>query len=534
MPVEHISVPDAYQDSVKLMRVASDVRAEFELEEAVAVMGTDENKRTLVESGLLEESSLVEAGPNDLLLAVRGADPDSAGDAIEWMRERARGSADRSAAPGTRERGPPRGLHAAIDQLPDADLALISVPGEYAAREAWKALHEGLHVHVFSDNVDVADEAALKAAGRERDRLVMGPDCGSAIIEGVPLGFANDVAEGSVGVVSAAGTGLQEATSLVDRAGAGISHAIGTGGRDLSEAVGGTTTEMGLELLADHDGTEVVLLVSKPPDAGPMSSVLAAVADCPKPVVVAFVGADPDPIEDAGATPAATLAAGAREAVRRLPGHGGTVSFEAGLDAFAEPDDAAAIAADLGDPGDDRRYLRGLFSGGTLAYEALVSLSERLGGVASNLRGGEPVADPLAPDGHAIVDLGADEFTRGRPHPMIAPALRNEQVTSALQGGEALVVLVDVVLGYGAHEDPAGALADVVAAAGSDGWPAVVASVCGTEGDPQRWAESVEGLADAGVHVAPTNADAAALAGGLLAEAGVADPAAAAGGGGDD
>ena len=515
MAVSSRTLRNAYQDSVKLMRAASDVEAEYAVEEAFAVMATDENKRLVADAGLAVDE-LDALGPNDLLLVVAADDDATAEAAVDALESGVRGG--RTTA-GDESGGapPPRSLYGAMATLEDPDLALVSVPGDYAAREAWKALHAGLHVHVFSDNVPVEEERALKEFGREAGRLVMGPDCGTAILNGVPLGFANAVDRGSVGVVAASGTGLQEVTSLLDRAGAGVSQAIGTGGRDLSAEVGGLGMRAGLDRLADDPTTEVVVLLSKPPADAALDPLLEAVERCETPVVAQFIGADAGAVEAAGATAAKTLADAARQAAEARPGSEGPATFDGGLEGFVGPDDAGAIAGALGEPEPGRTDVRGLFTGGTFTDEAAHLLAPTLGTVASNAGGGEPLMDPLAPEGHAVVDLGADEFTRGRPHPMLDPTLRTEQLEAALADDGVLVALVDVVLGYGAHEDPAAPVAE--AAGNHAGWPAVVASVCGTDGDPQDWAEQVAQLRDAGVHVAESNADAARLAGALWSAA---------------
>lgn len=515
MVVTSRTLGDAYQDSVKLMRVASDVADAFEVEETLAVMATEENQSMVVEAGLLEAADLSGLDPNDLLLVVEADDEAAAEAAIEDMMERLRGPTAKGGGEATGTAPAAQSIASAIDRLPDANLALVSVPGEYAAREAWKALHRGLHVHVFSDNVALEEERALKAAADESEQLVMGPDCGTAIINGVPLGFANEVDRGSVGVVAASGTGLQEVTSLVDRAGAGVSQAIGTGGRDLSATVGGSTMRQGLDRLADDPETEVIVLLSKPPDPEALDPLLEAIEACEKPVVVEFIDAEDPGISSAGGMEADTLADAARLAVGATGSTDGDVTFDDGISGLVDPGNAESIAADMDTPAPERSDLRGLFTGGTFALEARSVLAGRLDAVGSNLGIGRDLENPLDPSGHAIVDLGADEFTRGRPHPMIDPTLRTEQLEAALEGPSVRVVLLDVVLGHGAYEDPAGPVADAVADNRSGDWPQVVASVCGTRGDPQGWADQVERLADAGVHVAESNAAAARLAGEL-------------------
>jgi len=392
--------------------------------------------------------------------------------------------------------------------MPGATLALISTPGDYAAAEAMKALRLGLNVLLFSDNVSLGREIALKRYAREHDLIVMGPDCGTAIINGVPIGFANVVRRGDVGVVGASGTGLQQVTCLIDRLGKGVSQAIGTGGHDLHRDVGGISMLQGLAALAADAQTRVIVLISKPPAKEVADRVLAAAGRAGKPVVVNFLGADATPpagadlwmartLEDA-AIAAATLADG-----RRPEG----------------PASDTPAAADLGGLASTQRYVRGLYSGGTFCYEASLLLGERFQSVRSNTPVGGALAlhDVWQSRGHTLVDLGDDVFTRGRPHPMIDHRLRNERLVAEARDPEVAVILLDVVLGYGAHPDPAGEVAPVVAQAQALAACAgrrlfVVGFVCGTERDPQNLARQESQLAAAGVRLAPSNAQAVRLA----------------------
>lgn len=507
------TLSNTYQDSVKLMRIANETRTEFGVDEAVAMMGTQENKDLLQEMGSIETAEIAALQPDDLIIAVDDPDAETARAAVSHMESQIKGEQERETQESQEERTA-KSLYGALDRHPNANLALISVPGEYATREAWKALHEGLHVHIFSDNVGIEAERRLKTYGRENDLLVMGPDCGTAILNQVPLGFANSVESGDIGVVAAAGSGLQEVTALLDRAGAGVSQAIGTGGRDLKDAVGGRTMFQGLEMLESDPDTDVIVLISKPPDTETMDDLLDRIQDCPKPVVVEFVGSDPEPVRAAGATPSSSLADAAREAVKARPGghDEGTVSFSGGLEVFTEPQDADGVLESLGTPGPERQFVRGLYSGGTLATEAAVLLDDATSTLSSNLGLGTPVEDALAPEGNAIIDLGADEFTRSRPHPMIDSTIRDDQLADTLADPEVLVVLMDVILGYGAHDDPAQPILDVLGERAGENWPAVVTSVVGTQGDPQDWESQVRKLADAGVYVCESNAEAVQLA----------------------
>jgi FdrA protein len=473
-----------YLDSIVLMRMSREVKALAGVDEAGLIMGTPANIEILREAGILaREGEAAEAG--DLILALRARDADAADAAlIEARRLLDRPSALGAAAAADA----PRSLRAAARELPDANLALISVPGDFAVAEARKALDLGLHAMIFSDNVPLADEVALKREARERGLMVMGPDCGTAIIAGVPLAFANVVPRGDIGIIGASGTGIQEISCLIARAGRGVSHAIGTGGRDLKAEVGAITTLMAIDALDADAASKHVVLVSKPPAAEVARLVLDRIARSAKPFTVCFIGAS-DLALPANARAAATLKEAAELALGRPLGSEPARPF-----------------------GRSRRggFVRGLFAGGTLCSEVQVVF--RTAGIPVSSNVPVPGATTLTgtPARHALIDLGDDQFTRGRPHPMIEPAVRDAPLLQALRDPSVGVILLDVVLGYGGHPDPAGHLAQALH--GRRDGPVIVASVTGTDADPQPRAEQVEKLEAAGVLVADSNADAAALA----------------------
>lgn len=438
-----------YLDSVTLMRASRQVAVLPGVEAAALMIGTPANQALLREAGLLAPEGAA-AGPNDLVIAVRAAEPQAAIEAaLAALRQ--------PAVDTTLARA--RSLGRALELEPQANLALISVPGEFAAAEARRALERGLNVLLFSDNVTIDDEVRLKRLAAERGLLMMGPDCGTALIAGAPLAFANAVPRGEIGIASASGTGLQEVASLIARLGGGVSHGIGVGGRDLDERVGALGMLAAIDTLEADPGTRRLVLISKPPAPRVAQVVLDRLKKCAKPAVVCFLGADAPAI-------ARTLTEAAEQALGR------TINFE-----------APRLPKTKG-------RVRGLYCGGTLAAEAAIILGDR----------GE------------CVDLGDDRYTRGRPHPMIEPELRNDHVAAALADPGVGVLLFDVVLGFGAHPDPAGVLLQVIDGAGKP----VVASVTGTEQDPQGWSRQVAALRAAGVHVAPSNAHAAALAASLV------------------
>jgi succinyl-CoA synthetase alpha subunit len=482
---------NAYRDSVELMRIAAEIERLPGVIRAGLVMCTPANLAIVAQAGL-DKGLDRDAGPNDMVVALAANDDAAAEMAFERTATLMRGAAAEAAGEG--QRFVPTTIAEAVAELPDLNLALVSTPGTYAAAEALKALKRGMHVFLFSDNVPVEDEFELKQLGVRKGLLVMGPDCGTAILDGVPLGFANVVRRGGVGLVGASGTGLQQVTCLLDAFGAGISQAIGVGGRDLHEEVGGLMMLAGLDRLMADSETDVVVLISKPPAPSVAAKVLAAASVATKPVVVNFLGGDADAIRASGAHPATTFEEAAQTAARLSMGRA-----PAPLDDDAA--DPVSWAAGLA-RGQDR--IAGLYSGGSLASEAKVVLKGLLGAEAAAAQ--------------RIVDLGDDEYTVGRPHPMIDPRLRSEKIEEAGGDPHVAVILLDIVLGYASHPDPAGAMIPSIRAArdaaAADGRGlALVASVCGTPGDPQGLGAQRALLADAGVHLAASNARAAHLAG---------------------
>ena len=493
--------PNRYFDSVFLMRIGTELERLDGIEHAVVAMGTPANLENLAAVGFALDEAASPIRPADLVIAVDGVSEGAIGAARERLEVLLAGSIE--AGPGVAEMRP-GSLREAIALDPGSNLALISVPGAYAAREARRALRAGLHVMLFSDNVSVADEIALKDEAIERGLLMMGPDCGTAILNGAPLGFANACRVGRIGIVGASGTGIQEISCAVHRLGGGVSQAIGTGGRDLSSDVDARMTRFGIEALARDPRTDVIVVVSKTPAPAVADRVIAALSEAEKPGVVHFVGEGGKPAMGDVAF-AATLADAGRLACAAGGLEISAADSSTGVLAKAETDRAPA------------GRLVGLFTGGTLCQEAWALITRAGLAVHSNV-----AADPqwrVQPDadvaGHVLWDLGDDAFTVGRPHPMIEPALRDDRVAEAGDDPTVRVILVDCVLGYGAHADPAGSLAAgarraTAAKSGRD--LTIVASVTGTDLDPQNAATQRRVLADAGIVVAQSNADAAHVA----------------------
>jgi FdrA protein len=502
-----LAFPGAYRDSLLLLGATRAMQDSDDVSWASAAMATPAIVEDLEGRGFPPDS-LADADANALVLAVEAAEDPAASQALDRGRALlfAEAGADRDGAAADRRGQPePRTIGEAARLLPEANVAVVSVPGPYAAIAAHSALTAGLHVLLFSDNVPVSDEVALKRRASGLGRLVMGPGAGTAMLGGVGLGFANAVGAGPAGVVAAAGTGAQEVMTLLDHWGIGVSQVIGVGGRDLSAEVGGLMARDAVRALDADPGTQVILLVSKPPDQDVARTVIGASRGTP--VVAACLGMSAPEGGLAGASLAATLESGALRVAEIL---GREVP-----DLSGSPGAAAAIAR----VGAGRTAVRGFFTGGTLCYEAQVILSEVLGPVYSNIPLRKGLELPAPAGAHVCLDLGEEEYTKGRPHPMIDPAARREIMREQAFGPDVAAVLLDVVLGYGSHPDPAGEIAatcaDIVA-----GGAAVVCYVLGARGDQQGLGRQRAKLAEAGAIVTESAAQAARTAAAIALRSG--------------
>ncbi len=497
---------NAYYDSVVLMQVTKELKKSEDIKEVIVGMGTPLNKELAENLGLLTED-VKATTQNDFFVSLEGEDTvdmDQVLTRITALLNKKKTSGDQDYRPAT--------LKSALKVMPEANLALFSIPGEYAYDEVKKALDEGLHVMLFSDNVTMDEEKKLKDYAKEKGLLMMGPDCGTAIINHTPLAFANVIKPGNIGIVGASGTGTQEVSVLIDKFGGGISQVIGTGGRDLKEPIGGTMMLMGIDALEDDEKTEVIVLISKPPHESIAKKILERVKKCKKTVVVDFIGGDTKMIESYGAHPCISLEDAAQKAVAVAKGDTpkdftGFTMDEGAVDEMVEKE--------VQQYSSNQKYLRGLYTGGTLADEAMMILSESMEALYSNKPKSPEfkLADVFKSRENTVVDLGEDEFTVGKPHPMIDPSARGERMKQEGRDENVALVLMDMVLGYGSHQDPAGEMIESIkeakaTMASNGGHLTVVASVCGTEGDPQDLEATEQKLKDIGVILMPSNAQA--------------------------
>ena len=507
---------NTYYDSITLMLVAQAVKDLPGVDDIGALMATEANLELLRNANLTPTTFLDELQTppvsDDLIIVVRASNDVYAEAALAAAEEKLASRGNRSSTSFSEEM-PVRSLEIASKRDEKANLVVISVAGEHAWLETEQALRYGMHVFLFSDNVPVEQEKRLKNLAVKKGLLLMGPDCGTAIINGIGLGFSNVVPRGSIGIVGASGTGMQQIISLIATAGMGISQAIGTGGRDLSETIGGIMMRHGLELLATDEQTKVIVLVSKPPAESVAREILAA-AQITKPVIIVFLGADQKSFASRTGSVhmAKTLTEGAELAVTLAGGDQSRISGKHSLNKYDLSKEQAQLKP-------SQLYIRAIYSGGTLCDEAMILLSEQIGPIASNI--------PLQPEwtlakgetfrGHTALDLGSDEFTRGRPHPMIDPTISLQYLAKAAEDTETAVILLDIVLGFCAQQNPASVYSPAIIQAKEKAKVAgrtlpIIVSLCGTEGDPQRLSLQRTALEAAGAMVFESNEMAARAA----------------------
>ncbi|AUD63602.1 hypothetical protein BK010_08880 [Tenericutes bacterium MO-XQ] len=494
---------NSYYDSVTLMSTTVKIKKNLKLNELLMFMGTDMNKDMMKSVGLYDES-FDQATANDLLLAAEMTDENEVWDqeVIEQLTKKE----DKKSTSETKFK-----TISQAKKAKDSNLAVISVPGIYAANEAYQALENDMHVMLFSDNVSVEDEVKLKDIALEKDLLVMGPDCGTAIINGKGLCFANQVSKGNIGLVAASGTGLQEVTVIIDRFHGGITQAIGVGGRDLSEAVGGKMMLKGIDVLNEDEDTKTIVLISKPPHPSVLDKIVDKLKTVKKPVVVCLLDSKVDnQIEHVYFVSTLT------EAAQKALDLSGLSTPD-----LLEIDQSTKLMIEK-----ERKLLqkqqtkvKGLFCGGTLTAEALSVLRKDLKGITSNVakKENEKMHNPMESNGHNLVDLGDDIFTQGKPHPMIEPMIRLDRMIEEAKLEETAVLLLDFELGIGSHDDPVGvtldAIEEVKQVAKSHGRHiSIVAYVCGTDKDHQGLESAEKRLSEHGVILGKTNAQAALIA----------------------
>lgn len=510
MSIRTIIKKNTYFDSVSLMALSTRANDIEGIKQVNIAMGTTMNKDVLKNVGLYTEE-VEDAGKGDLMIVVEGEEGYDLDELVKKVEEAMIRKADNKGSVDIVYSG----VEAAVEDNEGSNVAVVSVPGAYASRVARKALRQGLHVMMFSDNVSLEEEISLKKEAHEKGLLMMGPDCGTAIINGKGLCFANGVRKGKIGIVAASGTGAQEVSVRIHDFGGGVSQLIGTGGRDLSAEVGGIMMLDGMRALANDDETEIIVLVSKPPAKEVAEKIYKEVKNTPKPVVICFIGGNKEEIEASGAYYGKTTKQAALQAVILSGVPEETINKHSlNLPLIEE------IKAKLNP---QQKYIRGLFCGGTICEEVASLVREKYPNVYSNISKNPAykLENINESKEHTFIDFGDDQFTQGRPHPMIDPSLRLERIVKEAKDPEVGVIAIDLILGYGAHEDPVGvtlpAIKEVKAIAEKEGRHIeILAFVLGTELDPQNFELQVKKLMDEGVTISSSSENTGLLSRGFV------------------
>lgn len=494
-----------YVDSVTLMSIGDKVMKLDGVENAEAQMGTWANCQILSELGY---TGLHDAGADDLVLAVCANTKKQVDAALAYMEDIL-----------DHRDGQDDEIYQSLDEIDlderHFDLAQISLPGRYAFAEAEKALDKGLHLFIFSDNVSMEEEKKLKEKGREKNLLVMGPDCGVGMVGGVCLGAGSILSKGSVGIAAASGSGAQEVACLLEKFGLGVSNLIGTGGRDLYPEIGGIEMIQAMEVLEKDADTMVIVLVSKLADEDVMNKVLDRADKLKKPVVAVFLGSGEALFKGHKAIPAFSLKEAAVHTAEILD-MGKEVSLE-----YTDKEIAHIVQREIALYDERQKYFRGLYCGGTFTEEGLIYYS-RIPGISlySNLDTvyAKKLKDAHISEGHTILDMGAEDFTAEAPHPVFDPKLRIRRLEKELDDEETAVVLLDFISGPGVAQDPFTPFIDAINARGGKPHVTYVANICGSKNDPQNIEEKKKLLQDAGVIVTSCSYESARVAGALMEE----------------
>lgn len=497
---------NTYFDSVSLMSISTKANQLDNVDQAFVAMATEMNKGVLKNLGLLTPE-LESAKNGDLMIVIKG----TSDDANELIFQQIEELFVKKNQGGSKHEAKYATINSAHQHIPESNLAIISVNGQFAAREARLALENDLNVMLFSDNVSIEDELALKQLASKKGLLMMGPDCGTAIINGTALCFGNKVRRGNIGVIGASGTGSQELSVRIHEFGAGISQLIGTGGRDLNEKIGGIMMLDALKMLEEDDETAVIVLISKPPAPSVAAKVFAQAEKCTKPVVICFLGNHALPENK----PGLTFARATKEAALKAVLLTGTKEEDLDLHSLNWPL-IEEIRAKLTP---EQKYIRGLFCGGTLCDEAMFAALEKYPDVYSNIQTDPDyrLKDINQSIAHTFLDFGDDDFTNGKPHPMIDPTNRIERLLQEASDPEVGVIMMDFVLGYGSHEDPVGVMIEAIKKAKSiareEGRELeILGYVLGTDLDTPSMAAQVQMLLDAGVIWASSSTNTGLLA----------------------
>ena len=530
-----------YRDSLELLRLSDEIKRYPGIMEASLVMGTKTNKDILIKLGF-PINQIAKAESSDMIIALRAKDDGLLLATVPKIEAILRGtSGERTIELDHSSPNERYDLESVLGSVKDINIALISVPGEYVKDLAFKLIDEGIHQQIFSDHVPMDDELQIKRYAVKNHVLILGPGAGTSIINGNGIGFSNAVTAGPVAIVAAAGTGLQEVSTLLDHCGIGVRHGLGVGGNDPKANIGGLMMSEALKLLDNCEGIDVINIVSKPPSASVQQKIIDhATKHGKKKYVMTFIGGSETSKNIEGEktrrakrltnqskkiTISNTLTSSVLATAKHIANMN---SSELSVDPIYVPieDLKRLVTTERKKITNEQKYLRALYTGGTFAYETQVILNGlAIGPLYSNapLIKAQLLQDPMKSFKNSIIDLGEEEFTKGRAHPMIDPTIRKLRIVEEASFDDVAVIVLDFVLGYGSNSDPVGSVIDEIKkaklmAAKAKRHLSVIAHVCGTRRDPQGYDRSLTRLKNAGVPVLPTNAFAAIATAGIIAK----------------
>jgi len=500
--IVNITKKNFFRDSVQMMQFSQQLKDEQGVIDAAIVMGTDLNKNTLKKMGLLTEDG-ISATENDTLITINCQDENSLNNAVQKAEQLLTSDI-------TKSKNEFNDLSSALDAFDNANMASLSIPGQFVKEMATELIRKQLHLFVFSDHVPLEDEILLKNLALENNVLFMGPEAGTSILNGTVFGFGNRIRSGSVGIIGASGTGIQESSTMIDLFGEGISHAIGVGGRDLRNDIGGMMTMKTMEVFEDDPNTKAVLLVSKPVGDDVRNKIINKINNFSKKNYVLCLIGDNENREDSAKI---KFSKSIQISVLKILKYVNDDAYKKIKDVVRKQvDDSIKLAKSLSsDLNNDQRFVRGFFAGGTLCYESKIILEQMIGKVYSNLSSDDEysIKGNAASKENTLIDFGEEEFTSARPHPIIDPLLRKNRILEDADDPNVGVIIIDIICGINAAKNTMAFHAETIKKAIENAKEkgrrlSVFAYICGTEKDVSE--NELKLLTDSGAKLFTSNA----------------------------
>ena len=491
-----------FRDSVQMMQFSQQLKDEQGVIDAAIVMSTVLNKNTLKNMNLLTEDG-ISATENDTLISINCQDENSLSNAIQKAEQLLTSISAKAKNEFT-------SLASALDTFSDANIASLSIPGQFVKEMATELINKQLNLFVFSDHVPLEDEIYLKNLALENNVLFMGPEAGTSILNGTVFGFGNRVRKGSIGIIGASGTGIQESSTMIDLFGEGISHGIGVGGRDLRNDIGGMMTMKAMEIFENDPNTKAVLLVSKPVDNYIRNKIINKINNFSKKnYVLCLIGDNENSVDTAKIKFSKSIQMSVLKILKLLDDN----VYKKTKDVVRNQiNDSIKLSESLSkDLNEGQKFIRGFFAGGTLCYESKIILEQMIGKIYSNLSSDDEysIKGNVSSKENTLIDFGEEEFTSARPHPIIDPLLRRNRILEDANDPNVGVIIIDIICGINAAKNTmafhAETIKKAIEIAREQGRKlSVFTYICGTENDVSK--NELKLLADSGAKLFTSNA----------------------------